>query len=120
MTIPADLLIHTVSRLRAPLVTDADNNQVRDWPNATSLTMTGRLQPDTAAERFAEGRNPDEETWTLFTNGTDIEGTDRIQWTGDGAHGPGPLTFQVHGPPIARYDGTTFHHHQVPLRILSG
>lgn len=118
MTIPADLLIHTVTRLRAPVATDGDNNETRDWDSATSLSMAGRLQQDTAADRFAEGRDPSEETWTLFTAETDLVTTDRISW--DDHPALGAVTFEIHGPPIPRYDAAAFHHHQVPLRILSG
>lgn len=79
----------TVTRLRAPLVTDRYNNKIRDWPNAARTDVAGvNLQP------AASPPDSDEDTvdrqvtvtgWRLYTPpgmDLDLEETDRIEYRG--------------------------------------
>jgi hypothetical protein len=79
----------TVTRLRAPLVTDRYNNRVPDWPNAARTDVAGvNLQP------AGSPPDSDEDTvdrqvavtgWRLYTPpGMDLDllATDRIEYGG--------------------------------------
>lgn len=116
-TIPDRLLLHTVDVIRPGTTTDAYGNSVPDWDNATSETISARVQQDRRDETFPDGRNPQEQVWLLFTNHDDISTGDRVTWAG---HPTGSVTFEVHGPPEHAYDGVGYHHVEATLRILEG
>jgi len=108
--IPASLLIHTVTWIVPSTSTDTYGNTVRTYGSGTSIT--GRMQQDTAAEPLADGRDPLERRWTLFTNQAGISGYDRIVFDG--------ITFEVEGPPAPTYGASDFHHAEVGLRVVDG
>lgn len=121
MSLDPDLLPHTIVLVRPASSTDAHNNVVLDYDvgTATRTTITNvRLIQRTAAEQYAEGRDPDVETWDMLTNEADIVSTDRIEWASHPARGA--VTFEIQGPPMPRYDGGSFHHTKAPLRIHEG
>ncbi|ONK09439.1 hypothetical protein [Streptomyces sp. MP131-18] len=77
----------SVTRVRAPLVTNPYGDPVRDWASAVRTTLTGwRVQPvqgsrQTAAETIP--RDGLERNRRAFGPiGADIETTDRIEWAG--------------------------------------
>ena len=108
--IPVSLLIHTVTWIVPSTSTDTYGNTVRTYGSGTSIT--GRMQQDTAAEPLADGRDPLERRWTLFTNQAGISGYDRIVFDG--------ITFEVEGPPAPTYGAADFHHAEVGLRVVNG
>lgn len=113
MGIPAHILIHTVTRVRAATSTDAYNNTVLSWgETASTLAMTAWLQQDDRAEPRSDGRDPLEQRWLLMTNDTDIVGGDRVVF--------GDLTFEVEGPPEPVYTMNGFHHTEATLRVVTG
>lgn len=75
----------TVTRLRAPLVTDRYGSQVRDWANATRTDIPGGgLAPRPAGEEDGQGREGVIIGWTWFAPaGTDILATDRVEVRGE-------------------------------------
>jgi hypothetical protein len=81
----SDLLgIHTIGVTRAPVVTDAYNNEQRDWTAATTTTVTGcSVQPVVGAE-VTVGRETVVSRWQVFApEGTDLLATDRVAFAGD-------------------------------------
>ena len=76
----------TVTVVRAPLVTDRYNAQVRDWANATSTPLTDcRVQPLAASGGLIiePGRDAVVTRWKLLApDGADVLASDRIVWQG--------------------------------------
>lgn len=114
MGIPAHLLIHTATRVRAATSTDAYNNTVTDWGVAASRTnMAAWLQQNTRTEPRSDGRDPLEQTWLLITNEADVLGTDRFEIDG--------TTYEVEGPPEKVYAPPAgYHHLETTLRQVTG
>src|SRR5262245_14001729 len=108
--IPSTLLIHTVTWIVPSTSTDTYGNTTRTYGSGTSIS--GRMQQDKAAEPLADGRDPLEREWTLFTNQDGISGYDRIVF--------GSLTFEVDGPPKPTYGASGLHHAEVALRKVDG
>ena len=71
----------SVTRLRAPVILDRDNNQVRDWATATSDDLCDvEVQPVSQAEDN-ENRSATITGWRIFSRrGTDLDvlASDRI------------------------------------------
>jgi len=108
----------TVVRLRAPLVTDAYQDKVRDWDNAVETTITDvQVQPSESSEPATVGRSTVITHMRLLTPiGTDIdlERTDRIRWDGD--------DWEVDGE-VARYmrpSTGAVHHVEATLKRVAG
>lgn len=112
--IPAQLLPHTVQRIRPSTSTDTYGNTTRDYtvPPATSADVAAWLQQDVSKEPTSEGRDPLEQQWLLMTNETDVQGYDRIIF--------GSLVFEVEGPPGPLYRPAGFHHTEATLRAVAG
>lgn len=80
----------TVTVVRAPVVKDPYDNDVFDWPNATSTPVTGcRVQPEHGSSRAGGGveyvidREAITTKWRLFgPAGMDLLATDRVQHQG--------------------------------------
>ncbi|MCP4959664.1 MAG: hypothetical protein GY925_10395 [Actinomycetia bacterium] len=118
--IPISLLPHSVVKVRPVAGSDTYNDVTLDYDGGTRTTMVGRVIGRTTTElRRAsdEGRDADEQGWTLLTNETDIVATDRIEWA---EHPAGMVTFEVDGPPLPKYEGSDYHHTRVILRVLNG
>lgn len=117
--IPEGLLIHTAVVVR-PAVTGADSygDMVTDYgAAATRTSMAGRFQQNTQSEAFPDGRQPAESMWLLFTNESDLDRLDRVEWAD---HPNGPVTFEIHGRPEPTYDADSYHHTETQLRTLEG
>lgn len=116
--IPADLLAHTVTRVRPAATTDSWNATLRDYgPGATrTADIPARVQQDTRAEIYLDGRTPTEQRWSLFTNELDWDRFDRVEWIGPN----GLMTFDMFGEPEPTYDRTAYHHVEATLRIVDG
>lgn len=75
-----------VTVVRAPVVVDRYNNEVRDWDNATRATVGGcSVQPLDSSGGLAitPGRDAVVTRWRLFApDGVDLLPTDRIGWQG--------------------------------------
>lgn len=98
------LFVHTLTRLRAPLVSDGRGGQKRDWPAASSAALPG-WQID-AGVTLKDGQNRDGSLIAYTARGpleADVEGSDRIVYLGktfeiDGAvlRQPGPTSRTSH------------------------
>ena len=115
MPAPTDLLIHSVTRVRPVTTPDAWNAEIESSTTRTT-GIPARLQQDTRAEIYFDARTPTEQRWTMFTNETDWDRRDRVEWTGPN----GLLVFEMYGDPEPVYDGTAFHHVEATLRIVDG
>lgn len=74
----------TVTRLRAPEITDKYRNKIRDWDNATAVVFTGvSVQPASRAEDHSPGDRDRVTTgWNLQSRpGVDLDllATDRVE-----------------------------------------
>lgn len=76
----------TVTRLRAPLVTDpySDDTTERDWDNATELDINGCGVADGGStEPLQDARNAADSDFDVFMpTGTDVAATDRLRIRG--------------------------------------
>lgn len=117
MTINPNLFPHTGVIVRPVEAADAYNDQTLDYSGGVRTTVPCRFIQRSSSEPYAEGRDADLETWDVLLNVEDIRSTDRIEWAD---HPRGAVVFEVHGPPIPRYSGQTFHHTKAPLRIYEG
>jgi len=117
--IPDSLLPHSVVKVRPVSSTDGYGDTAYDYGvAATRTTISGRVQQDQRSEVHDALRDATSQTWTLFTNHTDIRATDRIEWAG---HPSGSLTFEVWGPPEPAHAGpATAHHMEVTLMVRAG
>lgn len=81
-----DLYGDSVTRVRAPLVTDRYGNAQRDWANADRTVLDGvSVQPATQQETTTAERDLVVTGWTLLSrpgSTPDIAATDRIEWRG--------------------------------------
>lgn len=110
------LAVQAVTVLRAPLVGNRYNGQVRDWTNATRTDVDGvSVQPATSTEDVRD-RELLTNTYKLFTDrGRDIDllATDRIEWNG--------MTLQVDGDPNRwPAPGGGVHHVEAALKLVTG
>lgn len=108
----------TVTRLRAPTVTDPYQVQVRDWANAAELVITGvQVQPAKSDEPTEIGRAQVITHYRLFSRpGVDLDilPSDRVRWNGD--------TYFVDGE-VGRYKHPmtgAVHHVEAALRRAVG
>lgn len=102
--------------LRAPVVTDSYNREVRDWDNAT-VVKTGRasIQHYLALEEVTD-RQTDTEAARLFTDTSDMQGqiisADRVVYAG--------RTWEVTSPPEEfRFFGR-YHHTEMFVKLVVG
>ncbi|RPK50405.1 hypothetical protein [Streptomyces sp. ADI93-02] len=107
----------SVTRLRAPLVTDRYGNQTtdRDWPNAVQTQFRGvNVQPDNSVESVGE-RTSVTTAWRLVgPKGRDFDvlRTDRLVYDG--------MTLEVDGE-VARYRyAGRVHHVEIRMVRVSG
>lgn len=84
----------TITVVRAPITTDAHNNDRRDWAAATETVVEGcEVQPQGSQENLV---NQDQVliAYKVFAPaGTDVKATDRVKYDGE--------TFEVFGHPGA-------------------
>lgn len=112
----------SVTRLRAPLVSDG-YGETRNWAAATETALEQvEVQPITQAELISAGRDASIRRWRFFTRrGVDVDlvYTDRIRWTdlaGD------VLDLEVEGD-VARWPmpgGRGVHHVEAVLKKVDG
>lgn len=102
-----------VTIVRAPLVTNAHGNQVRDWPNGTrQFDVPADVQPATTSEQTAD-RQTTLTRWRVFLPaGTDVLVTDRLEWRG--------ATLEVDGEPEHWRRRGTAHHIELLARRVEG
>lgn len=76
---------HTVTLLRAPLTTDAYNNDVPDWDNVASEDVTGCSVQPAGADEYTVDREAVVVRLRAFLPGVhDVDSaTARAQWLGD-------------------------------------
>jgi hypothetical protein len=97
------LLSDTVTRLRAPTITDSYGNQLPDWDNALELSLSCRVQQQQANEDTAD-RDQQTATFLVFLPpGADVTGSDRLDWHG--------RLLELLGPPapVGGYNSTAHH-----------
>lgn len=117
MGVPAALLPNQITRVRPVVTEDAYGNETRDYgAGATRTTMAAWLQQDHRAEPRTNGRDSLEQRWLMVTNDADVQGRDRIEWTGSA----GAIVFEVEGPPAPVPTPTGYHHTESTLRVVSG
>lgn len=113
MGIPDSMLPHEVTIVRPATTTDAYGNDVRDYGVAATRTeIRAWMQQDRRAEPREDGRDPLEQAWLMLTNHEDVQGLDRVEWSGP--------TFEVEGPPEPAYTPAGFHHTEATLRVVTG
>ncbi|MEU6204590.1 hypothetical protein ABZ814_13495 [Micromonospora musae] len=113
MGVPDSLLPHTITRVRPAQSTDAHGNTVYDYGEAAARkAMRGWVQQDRRSEPREDGRDPLEQRWLLVTNDQDIQGRDRIEWSGP--------TMEVEGPPEPVFTPAGYHHLESTLRVVAG
>lgn len=82
----------SITIVRAPIISDAHNNDKRDWLHATETVVTGcDVQPMGSQENLV---NQDQIliAYQVFAPfGTDVKGTDRVKYNGS--------TYEVFGHP---------------------
>lgn len=110
------LAVDTVTVVRASLVTNRYNGQVRDWTAATRTTFKGVCIQPTGSTEDVKDRELLTDTYTLYTSrGQDIDllATDRIEWNG--------AVLQVDGG-VDRWPGPGggVHHVEAKLRQVAG
>lgn len=104
MSLPISFANDSLTRVRAGLVTDSYQNQVRDWASATTLDMSGWSVQPVPAPETAEGtaRNTVGRRWlALGPAGTDVLATDRMIYAG--------ITCEVDGAPLVYATGVLDH-----------
>lgn len=82
---------HTVTRVRAPLVTGAYNRQYRDWANATRAALSANWQPGASTEDVVRQQRTEEFVRLYLAPGADVQPTDRFERDGS--------TWEVDGQP---------------------
>lgn len=113
MGIPDGMLPHQVTIVRPATATDAHGNTVLDYGGAaTRTTVAGWMQQDKRAEPRSDGRDPLEQHWLLIANHQDIQGKDRVEWSGP--------TMEVEGPPEPVFTPAGYHHTESTLRVVQG
>lgn len=82
----------TITIRRAPLVTDAHNNSVDDWPNAVNHDQGGCYVEEGDTSENLVNRDELETAWIVFAPpSTDVLFTDHVVWQG--------VEYQVKGQP---------------------
>lgn len=107
------LLRDSVVRRRAPLIAGGYGTQVRDWPNATSVTYPAEVQPVSSTEDVVDQQRTITR-WRLWLAPTDdLAATDRIEWDGG--------TYEVDGD-VERWKrhGRQHHLRAVLVRVTQG
>jgi hypothetical protein len=92
---PVSFAAQTITRLRAPLVGDRYDNQVRDWPNADRLDITPCVVEPVAAPELNDGTARDAVARRWFVSGppgADVTAVDRVEFGG--------VTYAVDGEPL--------------------
>lgn len=113
MGVPDHLLPHQVTIVRPAIGADSYGNQTYDYAGgATRTTVAGWMQQDRRTEPRSDGREPLDQDWLLVTNHTDVQGRDRVEWSGP--------TMEVEGPPEPVYTPAGAHHVEATLRVVSG
>ena len=103
---------HSVSVIRAPLVSDGKGGQRRDWPAATSTPTSAWVQPVSSIED-TDGQDRIVARWRIFLpTGADVLSTDRVGFAGD--------TYFVDGEVQAWDSASGPHHAEAFLRRVSG
>ena len=93
---------HTISVIRAPLVSDGKGNLIRSWTTAVAHDEVAWVQPVSSSEQTL---NQDRvvSRWRVFLPvSADVTSTDRLQHSGD--------TYQVDGE-VQMWDTATGPHH---------
>lgn len=73
----------TIQIVRAPLITDAHNNQIPDWANATRTPVTGCYVEAGTTQEDLVNRDEVRVAWTVFAPaGVDVVATDRVEHAG--------------------------------------
>lgn len=120
--LPARATPHSITRVRPVETTDGYGDTVRDYTEAGGATRTAGIrawvQQDRRAERYADGRSPNEQEWLLLTNDPDFTTHDQVEWSDDETGID--RTFTVEGDPEPTYTPAGFHHLEATLRIHSG
>lgn len=113
MGVPAGMLPHSVTRVRPATAPDAHGNEQPDYGGgADRKVMPGWVQQDRRDEPREDGRDPLEQRWLLITNDDDVQGRDRIEWSGP--------TMEVEGPPEPVFTPAGYHHLESTLRAVEG
>ena len=102
---------HSVTVIRAPLVTDGKGNTIRDWANAQETVSAAWVQPVASTEQLL---NQDRvvSRWRVFLPAVaDVVASDRLRYAAD--------TFQVDGE-VQTWDNGAPHHREAFLRKVTG
>ena len=108
--LPANLLPHTVTRVRSTTSTDSHGNATES--GTSEKTMAAWMQQDQRDEPLSDGRDPLVQVWLMLSNDSDILGRDRIEWSGP--------TLEVDGPPEPAYTPAGYHHTESTLKVVAG
>lgn len=107
MTLPANLLPHTVDVLTPTLSADRYGHPTPNWALAATATAGAFVQPVSAVEDLAD-RDTILDTFVVFTNAP-IDALDRVVWAGG--------TYEAAGSSEPFYVGAgTVHHYRTTIR----
>ena len=103
---------HSVTVIRAALVSDGKGGQRRDWTSTTATSSSAWVQPVSSTED-TDGQERVVARWRIFLPaGADVLSTDRIGFSGD--------TYFVDGEVQPWDSGTGPHHAEAFLRRVDG
>lgn len=105
------ILHETITRLRAPLVSDGYGNQARDWDNAASMTFLVHWSARAVGESVGDEPRTDSHIKLFGGPDLDLEATDRIT-------GPDGFTYEVDGEIQRSYLRGSLHHVRAYLRRI--
>lgn len=105
-------LSDTVTRLRAPLVSDGYGNQSWSWGSATSTDFVVHWSAQPGNETVGDEPRTTSRVKLFGGDGFDLEATDRVV-------GPDGNTYEVDGEVLRSYRNGQLHHVRAFLRRIA-
>lgn len=107
------LLVHVVTVFRAASTEDPWGNTEKRWDTAVPTSMRAWIAQTSSTEVVGEGREAQVSEWRMsYGAGDVVRPGDRVTWEG--------ITFEVDGTPQPAWTQRGIHHHEVPLRVVTG
>jgi hypothetical protein len=106
------ILGETITRLRAPLISDGYGNQTRDWSAATSTDFAVHFSHKTVGEVVGDEARTTTKGYIFGGPDVDLESTDRVT-------GPDGLLYELDGELMRSYVRGQLHHVRAYLRRIA-
>lgn len=106
------ILRETITRLRAPLVSDGYGNQARDWATASSSLFYVKWSHKAVSEVIGDEARTVTKAYVFGGPDLDLESTDRVI-------GPDGLTYELDGELMRSYERGQLHHVRAFLRRIA-